>query len=305
MQGRGSGARLSLREMPRVIAQFLFQSPPERLGALRYPPRPIESDHWEPTLDSHSFTPRRRRHGAGRTEPRSPAVATTTAAATIATRKRSSTRSSTTRSRMTSGVLDLVADVSAGDQGEFRLQPQRPVPGRRGRPDGAPAARLDRVRHRRGRGPEHRLRGRAVVTEDNAFVEYGRARPTRSAPRRSRKFQEQAEAQAADERRRTPTRRRRSSRAASRRSRRRAAIPPPATSTSAPGSPTSPTRAPRTSTATEAVHVCGDVDVDAVARRLRRPRAVGSQRRSRSTPPRSTGGGRDLRGQLRHLQRHR
>ena len=170
---------------------------------------------------------------------------------------------STTTSRSPAASSTSVRRRLRRRPGQLHAQPQRAVPGRRGRPDGAAAARSDGLRHAaraRARASTSRAASSSPRTTRSSSTA---ARPTRSAPTRSTQLKQSIEASSA--RPRTSTGGRRiapaSRRAASRRSRPRAATRRPATSTVSGWFTNLTNDGTEDVEGTEAVHITGDVDV--------------------------------------------
>jgi hypothetical protein len=74
---------------------------------------------------------------------------------------------------ITSGVLNLSVEGSAGDQGSFELSLDGPFQGVEGEPTALPQLDLTASASGEGAGQSMEFEGGLVVTEDNAFVEYG------------------------------------------------------------------------------------------------------------------------------------
>jgi hypothetical protein len=74
---------------------------------------------------------------------------------------------------VTSGVLNLSFDGSAGDQGSFELSLSGPFQGVEDDPTALPQLDLTASASGEGAGQSMEFEGGLVVTEDNAFVEYG------------------------------------------------------------------------------------------------------------------------------------
>ncbi len=75
--------------------------------------------------------------------------------------------------QVTSGVIDLSVDASAGDQGSFTLSLSGPFQGVEDDPTALPQLDLTASVSGEGAGQSVDFEGGIVVTEDNAFVEYG------------------------------------------------------------------------------------------------------------------------------------
>jgi hypothetical protein len=74
--------------------------------------------------------------------------------------------------QITSGVLDLTLEASAGDQGTFSASVSGPFQGVEDDPTAVPQLDLDATLSGEGAGQSVNFEGGLVVTEDNAFVEY-------------------------------------------------------------------------------------------------------------------------------------
>ena len=252
----------------------------------------LEIEDWR-CLDPYPFSVRGRRAGARRTGWPSPAAAATTEGER-ADPQEVIDATFNNDEQVSSGVIDMSVDASAGDQGSFTASPR------------AARSRATRTTPRRcrsstgtasvsgeGAGQSVDFEGGIVVTEDNAFVEYGgetyevgaddvrpvqggRSRRRRPRPRTARRatdaaasFQEgcaQAiEAQGGD--------------------------PAACDFDIGAGSRTSTNEGTEDVEGTEAVHISGNVDVATDARRHLRSRHVGPERpgpggrRPRSTRP--------------------
>jgi len=74
--------------------------------------------------------------------------------------------------QITSGVLDLTLEASAGDQGTFSASVSGPFQGVEDDPTAVPQLDLDATLSGEGAGQSVNFEGGLVVTEDNAIVEY-------------------------------------------------------------------------------------------------------------------------------------